>query len=242
MNVLSIGNSFAQDAQRWLHQLAAQHGVELLAVNLYIGGCSLETHHRNWQNSAPLYDLQINGEVTGRKVSIQEALAMNTWDVITLQQVSQDSGRPETYEPYLTTLAEAMRAEQPNVQLYFHQTWAYETDSDHGGFANYDRDQNKMYDAILRTSAWAGERIAAPLLRVGTVVQALRRCVPEFDYAAGGKSLCRDGFHLSLDYGRYAAAAVWLRTLTGVTLKAAAFEDFDTALLEKIHAVVHLTI
>ena len=41
LKVLSIGNSFSQDAQKWLHQLAAENGVELQAVNLYIGGCTL---------------------------------------------------------------------------------------------------------------------------------------------------------------------------------------------------------
>ncbi|MGN1128615.1 MAG: DUF4886 domain-containing protein, partial [Candidatus Flemingiibacterium sp.] len=44
LKVLSIGNSFSQDAQRWLHDIAAADGVELLAKNLYIGGCSLERH------------------------------------------------------------------------------------------------------------------------------------------------------------------------------------------------------
>ena len=31
----------------------------------------------------------------------------------------------------------------------------------------------------------------------------------------GGLSLCRDGFHMSLDYGRYLLALVWLKTLCG---------------------------
>ena len=39
MNILSIGNSFSQDAQKWLHKLAAGNGVEMDTVNLYIGGC-----------------------------------------------------------------------------------------------------------------------------------------------------------------------------------------------------------
>lgn len=39
--VLAIGNSFSQDAMAYLVQLAASGGVEMEAVNLYIGGCSL---------------------------------------------------------------------------------------------------------------------------------------------------------------------------------------------------------
>ena len=42
MKLLSIGNSFSQDAHNKLHALAKANGVTLETVNLYIGGCSLE--------------------------------------------------------------------------------------------------------------------------------------------------------------------------------------------------------
>lgn len=38
MNLLSIGNSFSQDDQRYLYQIAKDGGVSLNAFNLYIGG------------------------------------------------------------------------------------------------------------------------------------------------------------------------------------------------------------
>ena len=52
--------------------------------------------------------------------------------------------------------------------------------------------------------------------------------------------MCRDGFHMTLDYGRFAVAAIWLRTLTGITVKAETFEDFDPVLIQKILAVVNV--
>ena len=81
--------------------------------------------------------------------------------------------------------------------------------------------------------------IGAEIIPAGTVIQQIRKTVPEFDYQNGGLSLCRDGFHLSFDYGRFTAAAVWLRTLTGKKIKCDAFEDFDTALMNKILEVVN---
>ena len=39
--------------------------------------------------------------------------------------------------------------------------------------------------------------------------------MPEFDYVHGGMSLNRDGFHLTYDYGRYAAGLTWYAFLTG---------------------------
>ena len=47
MKILSIGNSFSQDAQRYLHRLAKNEGVDMKTVNLYIGGCPLRSHYLN---------------------------------------------------------------------------------------------------------------------------------------------------------------------------------------------------
>ena len=44
--------------------------------------------------------------------------------------------------------------------------------------------------------------------------KAVRAAEP-FVYENGGMSLCRDGFHMSLVYGRYLLGAVWYETLTG---------------------------
>ena len=52
MKVLAIGTSFSQDATTFLHQVAEEQGVALEVVNLYIGGCSLETHWKNMENMA----------------------------------------------------------------------------------------------------------------------------------------------------------------------------------------------
>ena len=60
MNILAIGNSFSQDATRYLHGIARADGVTLEVVNLYIGGCSLERHYRNMMADTRAYELQYN--------------------------------------------------------------------------------------------------------------------------------------------------------------------------------------
>ena len=70
MNILAIGNSFSQDATRYLHQIAAADGVTLHVANLYIGGCSLEHHYRNMLSGERAYELQYNGQLTGFQVSL----------------------------------------------------------------------------------------------------------------------------------------------------------------------------
>lgn len=240
MKLLSIGNSFSVDAQRWLHTLATANGIDLQTGNLYIGGCSLQTHWHNIATNAAEYTYYVNGADEGCPMSIAEALTLDTWDVITFQQASHFSGDWATYEPYLTDIAQVVRAAQPQATFYFHQTWAYEVDSTHEGFATYHRDQTEMFRRIVGASAMAAERIGARILPVGEVIQALRRDVPAFDYPNGGMSLNRDGFHLSLDYGRFAAAATWLYRLFGCPIKVGEMAQygFDTTLLEQIVAIV----
>ena len=74
---------------------------------------------------------------------------------------------------------------------------------------------------------------------MGTAIQRIRETVPGFDYQNGGLSLCRDGRHLSKDYGRLVAAAVWFRALTGQDVRISHFEAFDMQLVEPILAVVN---
>ena len=239
MKILSIGNSFSQDAHKWLHKLGKANGIEFETTNLYIGGCSLETHWKNAEGNNAYYSLELNGNAGTRSISIEEALNLERWDIITLQHVSQYSGMPETYEPYLSQLAKMVRESQPDAKLYFHQTWAYEIDSNHSGFANYNNDQTEMYRHIKEASEKAAQSINAELIPTGKIIQILRETVSEFDYQYGGLSLCRDGFHFSLDYGRYAAAATWLHTITGNKIKVTFFEDFNPEILKKIINVVN---
>ena len=148
MKILSIGNSFSQDAHNKLHKLAKLHLLDIETVNLYIGGCSLETHWKNADENNAYYDLEINGNEGTRTVGIDEALNMQEWDVITIQQVSALSGIYETYEPYLSSLVSVIKTAQPRAKIYLHQTWAYESDSDHPDFYRYDNNQAKMYECV----------------------------------------------------------------------------------------------
>ena len=82
MKILSIGNSFSQDAHAYLHKLGFAQGLDVDAYNLYIGGCSLERHYNNIVGNIADYDYQKNGRYL-RKISIEEALGKKKWDYIT---------------------------------------------------------------------------------------------------------------------------------------------------------------
>lgn len=210
MKILAIGNSFSEDATALVELLAP----ELFVRNLYIGGCSLQRHCTEAKNNAAAYTYEENGaDCAGRPVTLQDALTREKWDVITVQQASGESGKLETYYPYLPELISYVRKFSA-AEIVFHQTWAYEHDSDHPCFALYGNNQNAMWEAIKEASETAAAREGLRILPVGEAIAALRK-TPVFDKKNGGLALTRDGFHLSMNYGRYAAALVWCRFFTG---------------------------
>lgn len=215
MKILSIGNSFSEDAQRYLHQIAKSCDDDIYCANLYIGGCSLETHYNNIKENKSDYDYQINGEHTDEKISIKDALLRENWDYVTVQQVSSFSGMIDTYYPYITEIIKYVKELRPKAEILLHQTWSYENGSDHGAFPNYDCDSDKMYDQIVKTNCEVAKREKIKtIIPDGEIIHLLRK-TREFDYQNGGASLCRDKFHMDLVFGRYALSLTWYKVLQG---------------------------
>lgn len=222
IKVLAIGNSFSEDAEAYTSQIAAASGVELMFGNLYIGGCPLERHHQNMLENAPAYRYTKTG-AESRTASILDALKEESWDFVTMQQASHYSGLYETYQPFLTELSAYVREHAPQAEQLIHETWAYEVDSGHAGFADYDRDQAKMYLQIRSAYEHAAASIGgARIIPAGDAIQ-IARAHPAFRYPEGGKSLNRDGYHASWTHGRYLIALVWVETLTGLNLTGNSF-------------------
>lgn len=220
MNILSIGNSFSCDAQRYLHQIAKADGFNLNTFNLYIGGCPLSLHYRNMLSEEKNYSLEMNGESTGFSVSLKEALLNRDWDIVTLQQASSKSPDYETYQPYLDRLAEYVRKCVPKSKIAIHQTWAYEENSYRLNVEMGYNGQAEMFADIKEAYEKAARDVLADLIiPSGEVFQKL--------LASGIEKVHRDTFHASLGAGRYALGLLWYLTLTGNDIKNNTFSDFD---------------
>lgn len=218
-NILAIGNSFSEDATRYLHQMAEAVGIETKVVNLFIGGCPLERHWQNIETKEAAYQYQLNGKATERMISIDEALREEEWDYIVTQQASHDSGWMDTYEPFLGLILEHIRTytgqHAPQAEILLQETWAYEIDSSHANFMRYHRNQEEMYARLKKCYSAMAEKYHLRLIPSGDIIQKARQQEP-FRVSEGGISLCRDGFHMSIPYGRYLLACVWMKTLLSV--------------------------
>lgn len=230
IHVLSIGNSFSEDAQAYLHDLAASQDVKIESVNLYIGGCSLEQHFRNMISEKRNYTLDIDGHrAHGFFVSIKEALTARAWDVVTLQQASPSSWKEETYYPYVNRLAEYVRELCPKAKILLHQTWGYETGSpriEALGLHTYD----EMFEHVKACYEKAAKSINAD----GIIPSGVA-----FQYALqhGLESVHRDTFHAKLGVGRFILALVWYGYLTGNDVRAVKYDSFSEAVSGEEHRI-----
>ena len=226
MKILSIGNSFSDDAHRYFARFAKAAGTPIETHDLVIGGCPLVKHWNNFVSDAKDYSYQVNGEYTSEKKSISDLLKQGGWDYITIQQVSHDAGKPETFEPYLENLVIAIRAMCPDAKLAFQETWEYEYCSTHGGFPYYESSCEKMYQCVKSACRAAAQKYDLILIPSGEVIHEAKK-LPEFDSEHGGQSLYRDGFHMHLVYGRYLLACVWYKTLLKKSPVGCSFDEFD---------------
>ena len=226
MNILAIGNSFSQDATRYVHAIARSMGQKWNTANLYIGGCPLEKHFRNMHTEACAYELQWNGTNTGFYVSLREALLSRSWDIITLQQASHYSAFYATYQPYLNELAAYVRSLCPKAKLYIHQTWAYEANSAKLESVAFPTPEAMFADVEKAYAKAAADISADGIIPSGKLMLQLSEHTP----------VHRDTYHASLGIGRLALGLLWYTTLSGQRVADCTFRDTDEPVDEALVA------
>ena len=235
MKVLSIGNSFSIDCHRYLRQIFKSLGVKKIKIGtLYVNGCSLERHYMNLLSNVPEYDYYLN--TTGKwnikeNYSIEKAILSDDWDYIVIQQASRLSGVIDSYD-VLDDFVLRIKRLAPNAKIVWNMTWAYEDDAELKSFQRYNNNQMIMYEAIaycMKTKIDNTSNIDM-VIPTGTVVQNVRTSYIE-------SPLTRDGYHLSLVYGRYLAGLTFAKYLTGYSIDFIQFKPKSLKLYKKNIAI-----
>ena len=224
-------------------KIAEAGGFELTTVNLFIGGCSLERHCSNigMNDEEHSYAKSVNTVPDGR-ISLDAALAEDKYDIVSIQQASHYSGLWETYVPYLEQLVSHVRKFQPTAKIAVHQTWAYEVDSTHSCFVNYEKNRFLMHAMLNECYERAAKIIGADyFVRCGDLIATLRDSW-RFDPEKFGSRLTRDGFHMSYDYGRYAIGLLWCATLGMQNVEENSFRPPMLGLSEEKLAFIRKTV
>ena len=239
LKILSVGNSFAMDTTQYVPQIALDVGFKKIHIGtLYIGGCSINRHYANAQANAREYTYYVNDGDGWNEIphmSIEDAIQSDEWDFISIQHGTGDGSRYTCAESYnnLASLVEYIREKAPQkTKIAFNMAWVMEPDGTHPEIRSYDGDQLRMYENLTRIT----EHIVMPtrgidiISPVGTAIQNAR---------ATGKfgCLCRDGFHLSYNKGRYIAAMTFLGKLTEKNLEDVSFAPEGVSEEERIMAI-----
>lgn len=220
MKVLAIGNSFSEDATRYLYQIAKADNYSMKIVNLVIGGCSLRQHYVNSLENNRLYQLQFNGMGTDFHVSIKEALLTDEWDIVTIQQVSNESIHYDTFQPYLQYMVEYIKKYVPKAKIYLQQTWAYE-DGCHRlcEGLKYESASDMLADIRKAYQMAADDVHADGIIPSGEVMYEMVK--------RGIRKVHRDSFHAKFGIGRYALGLTWYMKLTGCDIMKNTFTELD---------------
>jgi len=226
LRILTVGNSFSDDAMEYVYHIATNLGIEKVELgNLYIGGCSLDTHYANLKGNYAAYTYRVNVDGTWNSTpgtTAESAIRQRDWDYISLQQSSGVSGVAASYGKLEPLIDEVLRISRESgnddVSLVWHATWAYQGDSTHASFPTYGKDQMTMYRAIqdvvqntvMPTGAF--DRV----IPSGTAIQNARSSFV-------GDKLTADGYHLTHDLGRYIAGVTLVHALTGYDIKSLSY-------------------
>ena len=236
LKILAIGNSFSTDSMQYLYQIAKSAGVEEIVLgNLYYGGCSLEQHLSYAKANSDAYTYYKNTAgnwASTSKYKMKDAILDEDWDYISLQQSSKTSGIESSYGQTLTSLVDYVRTHNTKATLIWNMTWAYQQDSTHASFPNYDKDQTKMYNMIVDCvkKCIEPEKRFSLVIPCGTSIQNARTSFM-------GDTLTRDGYHLDYNIGRYIAGLTWFAAITGVSVDKVAYNPSSTDITDDMMKV-----
>ncbi|MBE6927997.1 MAG: DUF4886 domain-containing protein [Ruminococcaceae bacterium] len=218
LSILCIGNSFSVDMMQYVYNIAKNLGISKIHLgNLYIGGCTLNKHYTNAKNDSAAYTYYTNTSgswTTTSSYKMSKALTSRSWDFVTMQQASGDSGTASTYNSDLTNLISYVKGKlnSSSTKLVWHMTWAYQGGSSKLSNSVYSS-QTDMYDKIIAAvkSKIVSNSNFKMIIPNGTAIQNARTSLIK-------DNLTRDGYHLNYNFGRYIAGLTVVKTLTGLDI------------------------
>lgn len=126
VRLFTVGNSFSQNATKYLSSIAEAAGDTLIQGRAVIGGSSPEVHWTKIQKNEK--DSSDAAGLYSTKQGLKAMLAADKWDYVTIQQASIKSHDLANYRPHAKLLHDYIREHCPNAKVIVHETWAYRRD------------------------------------------------------------------------------------------------------------------
>jgi hypothetical protein len=177
VRVLTVGNSFSQNATHYLGDIAKAAGDTLILHGDNVGGSRMELHWGKVQ-SFEKDPTDKNGLYSGGK-SLRDDLKGAHWDVVTFQQASIKSHDIATYRPFAKQLSDYIRQHAPDATLLLHETWEYRVDDPRFAVkepkAGEPKTQDEMYAGLSNAYATIAKELGVRRIPVGDAFHLANR-------------------------------------------------------------------
>lgn len=172
MDILTIGNSFTDSLALYFPAAVQSARCDLHFERANFGGCELARH---WSYiEAEERDVRCRIYQGGRK--LRSILELRAWDVVTIQQASHDSWRPETFQPWAGNIIAYVKKHAPQAEVVIQQTWAYR--ADHPQLlpgSEWGISQDEMYERLTANYTKLARDYKLRIIPSGYAVQLTRR-------------------------------------------------------------------
>lgn len=169
VRLLTVGNSFSDNATRYLGDLAKAAGDTLVLREDIVGGASMELHWKKAQAYEKNPKDKLGRYSTGK--SLKEELTREKWDVVTIQQASILSHNIATYRPFAKQLSDYIKTHAPDATLMLHETWAYRIDDPRFSVkepkTGEPKTRDEMYQGLAETYATIAKELGVRVIPVG---------------------------------------------------------------------------
>lgn len=174
LKVLTIGNSFANSVFKTLPAIVeADPECKLILTGANIGGCSLERHWKEHLKS----EKDPSHRPYSKKYTLRQLLTKEKWDIVTIQQASRESWKPETYHPYAENLIGLIRELAPGAEIVIQQTWAYNSAA--ASFAKWKITPDTMYTRLTEAYTALAKQHKLRVIPSGYAVDLFRKTLGE---------------------------------------------------------------
>lgn len=178
LKVLTVGNSFANNATSFLGEIAQSESHPILIGRANLGGASFERHakaleafEKNPSDPAgrPYSSNFFPPRKDDKKYSLPELLQAERWDIVTIQQVSNLSWQIDSFEPHAGRIIEAVRKYAPQAEIVIHQTWAYR--EDYPGYKGNDFSKKQMEEGLIASYRQLAQKYGLRIIPSGRAFQ-----------------------------------------------------------------------
>ena len=207
LRILAFGNSYTQDANRYMADICRDAGLDPQCVAIYYCAKNSYSLRQWWRTCTQNENITLTcsfGEYPIRISGTVREVMRQPWDIIVFQQFSEHSTDFSTYNPYLHKLDSVARAEctNPEMCVAWNTAWNYARSYQIPG-------SSARYEQICQAARNVVERNGIDVvIPTGTAIENARHTSLQDDH-----DLTRDGTHLSFSVGCYVAACTWYEKL-----------------------------